>query len=37
MACPVFDIGIAFYIDPLQEYPELLVATTRGAGLLPVS
>jgi hypothetical protein len=37
MACPVIDIGIAFYIDLLQEYPELLVAATRGAGSLPVS
>jgi hypothetical protein len=37
MACLVFDVGIAFYVDPLQEYPELSVMTTRGAGLLPVS
>jgi hypothetical protein len=37
MACPVFDVGVAFYVDLLQEYPEPLVATTRGAGLLPVS
>jgi hypothetical protein len=37
MACPVLDVGIAFYIDLLQEYPELSVATTRGADSLPVS
>jgi hypothetical protein len=37
MACLVIDVGIAFYIDPLQEYPEPSVVTTRGAGLLPVS
>jgi hypothetical protein len=37
MACPVFDVGIASYVDPMQEYPEPSVATTRGAGLLPVS
>jgi hypothetical protein len=36
MACLVFDVGIAFYVDPLQENPELSVATTRGAGSLPV-
>ena len=30
MACPVFDIGITFYVDLLQEYPELSVVTTRG-------
>jgi hypothetical protein len=38
MACPVLDVRIAFYVDPLQEYPKpLVVATTRGAGLLSVS
>jgi hypothetical protein len=37
MACPILDIGIASYVDPLQEYPGPLVATTRGAGFLPVS
>jgi hypothetical protein len=37
MACPAVDVGIESYVDPLQEYPEPSVATTRGAGLLPVS
>jgi hypothetical protein len=37
MACPVFDVGIASYVGPLQEYSEPSVVTTRGAGLLPVS
>jgi hypothetical protein len=37
MACPVIDVGIAFYANPLQEYPEISVATTRGADSLPVS
>jgi hypothetical protein len=36
MACLVLDVGIAFYVDPLQEHPELLVATTCGADSLPV-
>jgi hypothetical protein len=36
MACPAIDVGIASYVDPLQEYPEPLVVTTGGAGLLPV-
>jgi hypothetical protein len=37
MPCPVLDIGIASYVDPLQEHPEHSVETTRSAGLLPVS
>jgi hypothetical protein len=36
MACPAIDVGIASYVDLLQEYPEASVVTTRGADLLPV-
>jgi hypothetical protein len=37
MPCPVLDVGIASYIDPLQEHPEPLVETTHGAGSLLIA
>jgi hypothetical protein len=39
MACLVFDVGIAFYVDLLQEYPEVSVSSkfgSVGAGVLAV-